>query len=663
MRANSNSRYSKLVPGALAIVIAGTLYMVAKQPSVSAATIKQVASEYKFKQLPIAMPPGYHAPDTSIRPVNPAYYHLRSWISSVGASIALTDVTGHGLDDGMCIVDTRTNDVIVTYTPTAPKQDRFTPFVLNPAPLPYNKTTMAPMGCAPGDFNGSGMMGFLVYYWGRTPIIFLPRSTATHPSPSAYQPTEMIPGVDQNGQYDGPDWNTNAVNIADFDGTGHPDIFIGNYFPNSEVLDPQGVDNVQMPSSLSFAKNGGGDYISQWDGATSGPHPTVRYTEVPNPIPYADSTGWTLAVASADLTGNGLPDIYIANDFGPGHLLYNRSTPGHIRFTDAVGYRTPLTPKSFVLGKGSFKGMGVDFGDLDDNGRFDMMVSNITMPWGLEESNFVWINLAPNGAAMTQDLAARYAPFAQDAQQEGMAWTGWAWDVKFGDFLNNGHLDAVQSDGFIKGKINRWPWLQEMAMNNDDLLSNPADWPLVEPGDDLSGGECIAFYAHVSGTFYINVSKQLGLCVPTPTRGIAIADTRADGREDFAVARQWGPPAFYENESLHMGHYLGLQLYRPAIGGLKPGTGLEGIGAPAYGATAQIFTPGHTQIAQLDGGSGGGGKDSFEAYFGLGSYSGLVTVRLHWRGTNGVLYHATVRLTPGTHNLMLTSTVKEVPSL
>ena len=70
--------------------------------------------------------------------------------------------------------------MIVTYTPTAPQADRFTPFVLNPAPLPMN-STMAPMGCVPGDYTGDGRMGFLVYYWGRTPIVFLPKSTATTP--------------------------------------------------------------------------------------------------------------------------------------------------------------------------------------------------------------------------------------------------------------------------------------------------------------------------------------------------------------------------------------------------------------------------------------------------------------------------------------------------
>jgi enediyne biosynthesis protein E4 len=608
------------------------------------------------------MPPGY-TPTQTIRQVNPAYQHLVSWISSVGASIAMADVTGHGLSDGICIVDPRTNDVVVTYAPTAPAADRFTPFVLNPAPLPYD-STMAPMGCVPGDYNGDGRTDFIVYYWGRTPVVFLAKSTASTPSASAYKPVELMP-EDVDGQYDGPDWNTNDVTVADFEGNGHPDLFVGNYFPDSAVLDPNGIDNVQMPSSLSDAKNGGGDYMFRWLGGTSGANPTVSYQIVKNAIPYADSTGWTLGGATADLTGDGLPDLYIANDFGPGHLLYNESTPGNLKFLAATGERGALTPKSFVLGRGSFKGMGADFSDLADNGKYDLMVSNITTPWGLQESNFVFMNQASSGKAMASDLARSVAPFDQESGQMGMAWTGWSWDVKAGDFLNSGSDDEVQTDGFIKGTIDRWNWLQEMAMTNDDLLSNPADWPLVEPGDDIAGSQCPAFYADGGNDKFVNISQQLGMCTKadqTPTRGVATADVQGNGVLDFALARQWGAPIFYANQSPNLGNYLGLNLYRPAVSGGTAGQGLEGFGAPAYGTTVTIDTPGHTQVSQLDGGSGSAGKRSFEVSFGLGTYTGPVTVHLAWVNNAGQQEHQTLSLTPGTHNLMLTSTATEVAS-
>jgi hypothetical protein len=284
----SRIRLRLLVPAVTAVVLLSSLYAAANLAVASPANASEVAASYKFQELPIAMPPGYH-PTQTLRKVNPAYQHLVSWISSVGASIAMTDVTGHGRDDGMCIVDPRTDDVIVTYAPTASRADRFTPFVLNAAPLPMN-STMAPMGCVPGDYNGDGRTDFLVYYWGRTPIVFLARSTATTPAASAYRPVELMP-EDVNGQYDGPLWNTNAVAVANFEGNGDPDLFVGNYFPDSEVLNPNGINDVQMPSSLSDALNGGGDYIFRWLGGTSGADPTVRYQLVQNAIPYADSTG------------------------------------------------------------------------------------------------------------------------------------------------------------------------------------------------------------------------------------------------------------------------------------------------------------------------------------------------------------------------------------
>lgn len=644
-----------------AVAISAGLFFAAQNSQVSAAGAERIASHYKFTAMPIAMPPGYR-PTLTTRQVNPAFRHLRAWISSLGAGIALTDVTGHGSDDGMCIVDTRTNDVVVTYAPTALADDRFTPFVLNAAPLPVT-SAMAPMGCVPGDFNGDGRTDFLVFYWGRSPIFFLARSTAARPSAAGYRPAELLPGASADGAYSGPDWNTNAVAVADFDGTGHPDLFIGNYFPDSAVLDPGGIDNVQMPSSFSDAQNGGGDHLFRLSGGTAGPDPTVSYQEVPGAIPYADATGWTLAAGTADLTGNGLPDLYIANDFGPDHLLYNDSTPGHIKFTVAVGSRNPTTPKSFVLGKDSFKGMGVDFGDLSDNGKFDMMVSNITTSWGLQESNFVFMNTSASDAEARLDLGRGHAPFSQVAEQLGLAWTGWAWDVKMGDFLNSGDLGILEADGFIKGKTDRWTWLQELAMSNDDLLANPADWPLIEPGDDIAGHQCLAFYAKAAGAGYVDISKQLGLCVPIPTRGVATADTRAAGRLDFALARQWGPPAFYANESPDLGNYLGLELYRPAAGGGRRGAGLSGTGTPAYGTSVRISFPGHTQISQLDGGSGSGGKRSFEVYFGLGSYRGPVTARLRWRDSAGQLIDQVLRLDPGTHVLLLyPDAVQEEPA-
>ncbi|TDB82421.1 RNA-binding protein, partial [Micromonospora fluostatini] len=298
-------------------------------------------------------------------------------------------------------------------------------------------------------------------------------------------------------------------------------------------------------------------------------------------------------------------------------------------------------------------------GDLDGDGRFDMAVSNITTAWGLEESNYIWMNQASDEKAMLASLERGIAPFTQEARPLGMAWSGWGWDIKFGDFLNSGKPEVVQTLGFVKGTIDRWPWLQEMAMMNDNLMSNPAMWPNMQPGDDIAGSQPFAFFARTGSGEYANITKDLGMDVPIPTRGIAMSDTRGTGALDLALARQWGPPAFYANEAPSRGNFLNLRLYRPVPGA----SGEAMLCTPAYGATVTVTTPdGRKQISQLDGGSGHSGKRSFEVHFGLGETSGPVTVDLRWRDLNGTLHRTSQQLTAGTHTLVLSDRVEEVPN-
>jgi len=638
----------RLIPIAFVLVLAAALFIVAQRPQASAEEVAAMASRFRFTELPIALPA--NLPERTVRPVNPEYEEIRSWISSVGAGIAINDLAGSGVAQDLCLVDTRSDAVIVTPIPGT--GDRYPPFVLEPRQLPTNDA-IAPMGCVPGDFNQDGRMDLLVYYWGRTPVLFLRRSGTGPLGPDAYQPAELVPQQDfGDGRYHGPLWNTNAVAVADFDGDGHPDVGVFNYFPDSEVLNPNGQPNVHMNHSLSRAENGGGAHILRWNSVDTGQVPVPRYEEQIAIAPSV-ATGWTLGAGSADLDGDLLPELYLANDFGHDHLLHNVSTPGQIRFEVTTGRRGPLTPKSMVLGQDSFKGMGIDFGDLDSDGQFDMFVSNITTEWGLEESNFVWMNNADDQQDARKKLSEGIAPFENKAAALDMAWVGWGWDAKMADFDNSGNLSIVQTTGFIKGTINRWSWLQELAMSNDLMLRNPIMWPKVEPGDDIAGGQSLAFWARQPNGRFLNLSAELGLDVPIPTRGVAVADTTGRGAQDFAVARQWGAPVFYRNDSPDRGGFIGLRLYRPAGDGVA--------GSPAYGAQVSITdADGRTHIAQLDGGGGHSGKRSFDVYFGLGQADGPVRATLSWRDLNGVRHNQSLTLTQGWHDFVLTDVAREV---
>lgn len=645
------------MPAVFVMLLVLVVYLVARLPQASAATRGAMAQRFAFTELPIALPPGL--PERTVRQVNPKYEHIRSWISSVGAGVAVNDLDGDGGSDDLCLVDPRSDSVIVT---PAPQTGDWAPFVLATDPLPTGPA-IAPMGCTPGDFNSDGRMDLLVYYWGRTPILFLRKADATGLTPQTFHPTELIPQADPaDGLYRGPLWNTNAVAVADFDGDGKPDIGIFNYFPDTAVLDPNGHPNVQMNHSMSRARNAGGAHVLRFTSAVSGNEPSVSYEEQPA-IAYGVASGWTLGSASVDLDGDLLPELYLANDFGNDRFLHNVSTPGRIRFQLAEGERTALTPKSMVMGHDSFKGMSAEWGDVDGDGRFDLFVSNITQSWGLEESNFVWRNVSTDQADARRKMQSGIAPFRNVAAEKNLAWVGWGWDAKMADFDNSGQLAIVQTTGFVKGTINRFNWLQELATSNDLMLQDPDMWPHAEPGDDISGGNHMAFWAkEPDNGRYVDLSPQLGMDAKIPSRGVAVADTDADGAQDFAVARQWGPPAYFRNTRTTDRDFLALRLFRPVTveGGAAASTAVPG--SPAYGAQVCIKTAdGRMQVAQLDGGGGHSGKRSFDIHFGLGTSGGQpVEAEISWRAEDGARHTQKLTLAAGRHDIVLTDRAQEV---
>ncbi|WFE29908.1 CRTAC1 family protein [Solwaraspora sp. WMMD791] len=630
--------------GVIAVLLVVSLFVLARQPGYAADTRAGLAAGYSFTPMSIAMPGGFT--QQSIRKVNQEYEHIDAWISSVGAAIAMNDLDGDGLANDLCVTDPRIDQVVVSPTPDSPA--RYAPFALDPDPLPMH-FAMAPMGCAPGDFNADGRMDLLVYLWGRTPIIYLARADVDELGPDSYRPTELMPGPSGTG-YTGPDWNTNTVTVADFDGDGYEDIHVGNYFPHSPVLDHTVYGGVEMNHSMSHGLNGGPDYIFRWTGATSGAEPTVRYERVDDAIPADASTGWALASGAIDLDGDLLPELYLAHDFGPDRLLHNRSTPGTIDFAIVEAVRKGTVPKSKQLGVDSFKGMGVDFGDLDGDGNYDLFVSNITTSFGIVESNYAFINDAADTEEMRRRLAAGEAPFTDRSAPMGLAWSGWGWDTKLADFNNSGQTVVTQALGFVKGEVNRWPQLQELATANDLLLSNPAWWPNVRAGDDVAGGQTLRFFVPDETGRYVDVAAELGLAVPVPTRGIATGDADGDGLLDWAVARQWAEPVYYHNDSPSPGAFLGLHLTHPHD------TVPRQAGSPATGAQVVATTAdGRVFLSRVDGGSGHSGHRSHEVHIGLGEVTGPVQVQISWRDRTGQAHEQTLEMTPGWHSVQLGS--------
>ncbi len=637
----------------LALAILAALYGMARLPEPSEEERAALAARFGFERA--ALPGVAGGLSRTVRPVHPRLSHIAAWISAVGAAVALNDLDGDGLPNDVCYVDTRTDQVIVAPVPGTGA--RYQPFALDPGPRLFDRATMAPMGCLPGDLNEDGRMDLLVYYWGRTPIAFLRRGDPM--GPAAYVAREVVPG--------GERWYTNAATLADLDGDGHVDLIVGNYFPDgARILDAAADPGAResMQDSMSRAFNGGGPRFLLWKAATSGPEPTVRFEEARGALVEEARHGWTLAVGAADLDGDLLPEIYLANDFGPDRLLHNRSTPGQLRFVVLHGVKGFTTPNSKVLGRDSFKGMGVDFGDVNGDGLLDIYVSNIAAEYALEESHFVWVSTGE-----LRRMRDGVAPYVDRSEPLGLSRSGWGWDAKLADFDNDGVLEALQATGFMRGTVNRWPELHEIAMGNDQLLKHPGAWHRFQPGDDLSGHDRNRFFARGRHGRFVDIAAQLGLYEPAVSRGIAIADVDGDGRLDFAVANQWGPSSFYRNQCRGCGTFLGLHLLLPLRPGdptttaSRPGhPAADTPGRPAIGAAAVVhLEDGRRLVAQVDGGNGHSGKRSPDLHFGLGSGPAGVPVRvdLRWRDPAGRVREETLRLPPGWHTVRLGWTAAE----
>lgn len=626
---------------AVAVALSAACYATARLPRLNDADTAALASRFAFRRSVLPEAP-LAPPHQNVRRVHPDLERISAWVSSVGAAVTLADLDRDGLPNDLVHVDPRTDRV--TVAPVPGTGDRFPPFALDDtvwARNGYARATLAPTGTVAGDFNEDGRMDLLVYFWGRTPLLYLRKDDPSgRPlAPGAFVIRELV-GANER-------WYTDCATQADLDGDGHADLLFGNYFQDgARILDPEATDTVVMHEGKAKALNGGQKHVFLWQSGSGGGDPTAHYREVKGVFREETTRGWTVALGAADLDGDLLPEIYFAHDFGPDRLLHNRSRPGQLEFAELTGRRDMKTPKSCVLGQDSFKGMGCDFADLNGDGLLDIYVSNIATRFGLTESHFLW-----QSTGHTEEMSRGIAPYVQNSEKLGLSRSGFGWDARLADFDNDGVLEAMQACGFIRGKINRWPELQALGTSNDKIVHNPRFWPSFRPGADLSGADWNPFFVRAKDGRYHDVSARLGLAEPRVTRGLALADVDGDGRLDFACANQWGNSDFFRNESPRPGAFLGLRL-------------VHGHGSPAIGASATIKrADGLRLVGQVDGGSGHSGRRSPDLHFGLGEsgHTRPVEVEIRWRGVDRMSHQLTTNLAPGWHTIRLAT--PEPPAL
>ena len=207
-----------------------------------------------------------------------------------------------------------------------------------------------------------------------------------------------------------------------------PRLFLGGYYPERFNLWKL-ADTKIMPESFEYANNGGRKYLYRNLGGG-------RFEEVSAKVGLS-STRWALAAVAADLRGTGFPDLFIANDYGVSELFINEG--GRFREVGreaGVGF----APKS---------GMNASVGDVLNQGKLAVYVSNISEEGILLQGNNLWVPTGGSGTVPKYENMARAM---------GVDLGGWSFGAQFGDLNNDGFLDLYLVNGYVSADRNESYW-------------------------------------------------------------------------------------------------------------------------------------------------------------------------------------------------------------
>jgi hypothetical protein len=388
-----------------------------------------------------------------------------------------------------------------------------------------------------------------------------------------------------------PPWiNANTAIWFDYDGDGLLDLFVGGYY--AEDIDLWHLTTTQiMPDSFEYAKNGGRKYLFHNLGGG-------KFEEVSAKVGI-NSRRWALAAAAADLRGSGHPDLFVANDYGVSELYFNDGKQFH-----EVGEQTGVgfAPKS---------GMNAAFGDILNQGRYAVYVSNISEDGILIQGNNLWVPKQGTGGD-----AIQYENLARDF---GVELGGWSFGAQFGDLNNDGTLDLYLANGYISLDRNRSYWydFSKVAGGNSSIIGDAKNWPAFD-GRSLSGYQNKRVWLNDGAGKFVDVAQAVGVTDTHDGRSVALVDLWNRGVLDAVVANQNGPLLVYKNTAASDNQWIEFDL--------------EGTASnrSAIGAQVALFWNGQQQVQEVSGGSGFAAQNDRRLHFGLGKNPQIEKAVIRW---------------------------------
>jgi hypothetical protein len=321
-------------------------------------------------------------------------------------------------------------------------------------------------------------------------------------------------------------WSTGAA-FSDLDLDSLPDLYVAGYVDLSRVdlrarCSYFGVEVFCGPNGLPGAPD---HLYRNLDGS--------RFQDVTRESGVRSSDAMGFNVLLADLDGDRLPEIHVANDAAMDLLFKNR---GGFRFEDVS-----LLSGAGYSGLGMEQsGMGSTAGDFDSDGDLDLYVTNFQRDY-----NTLYRN---EGGLSFQDVTSRAGLALPTLSHLG-------WGSHFLDVGNDGALDLFVANGHIYPELEKHPEVAEPYRQSVQLF-------LGDGGGGFREVQPVA-----------NPPERLG-------RGTSVADLDDDGAPDVVVNNLGGAPDLYRANSWK-GNFLRLRLAGTA-------SQRDGLGASVHLRTGSV---------------------------------------------------------------------------
>jgi hypothetical protein len=411
------------------------------------------------------------------------------------------------------------------------------------------------MGCAAGDIEGDGDVDLYVTNFGPN-VLFRNNGDGT------------FTDVAQAAGVANPLWSASAA-FADYDGDGDLDLYVANYvdfaMDNNKMCGdlPRRIRTYCHPDAYEGVPDA--LYRNQGDGT---------FRDVAAEAGLTQRYGKGLGVVWSDLDLDGDLDLYVANDSVP-NALYRNEGSGHL-------LDVTLSSNTCCSEDGRPEaGMGVDAGDVDGDGRFDLIVTNLS-----GEPNELYRNLG----GMTFEITT----FPSGFGAVSLPFVGFGTNIF--DFDNDGDQDIMVVNGHI---------IDNIALLND--ASTYEQRPFLF--ENVGGGR-VREVGREHGTYFNGVFVG---------RGLALADIDLDGDLDAAINNHDQRARLLRNEGGNALHWLRLRLQARTRGNR------DGIGA-----RAEVTAGGRRQVDEVRSGTSYGSENERALHFGLGDSISAERIDIRW---------------------------------